>query len=480
MSTVPDTAPPMAELKLITMTINASIQVNLNLDVVARHTQLDDRIVGISYRDIIRGVCTTKSKGRQGHQGRQSHQSRKQVKEEDDESASLSTGSASIPDDTDADADADADGSAIGLTREDADYYTTNSVSGKFKNQCTFIINVGDKNINTKIFNNGKMVSVGCKSIDHAYIAADILRATFRNMEGLVIYTIPTEIVSNNIKKFFKDDLRKKFGDLVQLLAHELQLEDFNLEPFCSAIGADEAYALFQEELCPSYCADVMYIYTIITILKCYYPEDELLDNFQSPEFQYLLNMIINHTNQETNEISCDFPSYLNNKLEIPFDHNAVSIELINESTNCGYFLNRNSLHELMLSLPSVVKCEYDKNKYPGVITVYRTPTKDVKIIVFNTGKINITSTRTQEQVDQAYEFISGICRDHFEDLLLESEYHNKHKEYEDKLPTQFHVGMVDDQQYYLLKKSSITSNPRNVRILKLSGLSELYREKAH
>lgn len=467
----PETAPDMAELKLITMTINASIKVNLNLDVVARHTCLDERIVGISYRDIIRGVCTTKSKSSKSNKSSKprSNKSNKSTKSDSESEFDQSNEEGSeYLSSSKSEKSSDHGGS---------EYYTTNSVSGKFKNQCTFIINVGDKNINTKIFNNGKMVSVGCKTVEHAYIAADVLRSTFRNMEGLVIYTIPTEMVCNNIKKFFKDELRKKFGDLIQLLAQELQM-NFNLEPFCSTIGADEAYLLFQEELSESYCADIMYIYTIITILKCYYAEDELLDNFETPEFQYLFNMIINNTNHDTNEISCLFPSYLNNKVEIPFNRDSVSIELINESTNCGYFLNRNKLHELMLTIPSVVKCEYDKNKYPGVITVYRTPTKDVKIIVFNTGKINITSTRTPEQVNQAYEFIRDICREYFDELLLESEYHNKHKEYEDKLPTQFHVGLVDDQQYYLLKKSSITSNPRNVRILKLSGLSELYRDQ--
>lgn len=433
---MPTCAPPMAPLKLITMTVNAFMDVNLNLDVVARHTELNDKIVGISYRDIIRGTCL-KSKSKSRH--------------------------------------------LTGTKGEDSeDYYTTNSVSGKFKNQCTFIVNVGEKNINTKIFNNGKMVSVGCKAKEHAEIAANILRETFRNMEGLVIYTIPNDILSNNIKKFFKDDLRKKFGDLIQLLACELELDDFNIEPFSSATPADDAYKLFQDELAnnPIYKIDVMYIYTIITILKCYFAENDLLDKFNTPEFQYLLATVINHTDHETGEISSEFPSYMNNKELIIFDPQTVKISLINESTNCGYYLNRNRLQELMIDIPGVIKCEYDKNKYPGVITVYRTPTKDVKIILFNTGKINITSTCTQDQVEQAFRFIETVCRNYFSDLILDSEYHNKIKEYEDKLPTQFHVGVINEQQYYLLKKSSITSNPRNVRFLKIKNLLNMYREK--
>ena len=56
------------------------------------------------------------------------------------------------------------------------------------------------------------------------------------------------------------------------------------------------------------------------------------------------------------------------------------------------------------------------------------------------------------------------------------SEYTNKIKEYEDSLPTKFEVGEVEGQQYYLLKKTSIMSNPRNLRILKKIGLIDKYK----
>ena len=101
-----------------------------------------------------------------------------------------------------------------------------------------------------------------------------------------------------------------------------------------------------------------------------------------------------------------------------------------------------------------------------------------VKIILFNTGKINITAARTNEQVQEAYDFINAFCQKHFDHLLLKSEYLNKIKDYENNLPDQFNVGLVKnaegiENQFYLLKKSSITSNPRNLRILKLHGYLE-------
>lgn len=424
---IPHEAPEMSPLKLITMTVNAHIHTNLNLDVIARHTQLNDVLLGISYRDIVRGVCSKNAKPK---------------------------------------------------VLAGVDYYRTDTSSGKFKNQCTFIINAGDKNVNTKVFNNGHMVNVGCKDPSHALITANVLKECFKDMEGLVIYDIPDTITNSNTKKFFKDDLRKKFGDLIQLLVCELDL-DFNIEPFNSALSADDSYLIFQDELNnnSNYGSDIMYIYTIISILKSYYDESDLLEHFNDPEFQYILTMIIDYTDREAGEIACSFPSYLNNKSSIIFNPDTIQVALINKSTNCGYYINRSVLVELLTLDPGVLKCIYDKNRYPGVITVYRTSSKDVKIILFNTGKINITATRTHEQVEEAYNFISEFCSRKFNALLLRSEYRNKLKEYEDRLPTQHYVGVIGDQQYYLLKKSSITSNPRNVRFLNNRKLLNSYRE---
>ena len=426
---IPDEAPEMAPLKLITMTVKLNISACLNLDVISRYVKLDDQIIGVSYRDnIIRGACASKK----------------------------------------------------GQEEKEIEYYTSDSISGKFKNQCTFIVDIGEKRINTKVFNNGKLVNVGCKTPEHALTVAEILVKAFKSVEGTVIYSIPNKIASANVKKFFKDDLRKKFGTLIQTLANDLELQS-NLEPFSACVSADEAYQMFQEEIqSDEYIHDILYVYTIINILKSYYDEKDLqeLIPYDTEEFKYLLTIITDYTDHDLDQIKYDFPAYLNHHNVIDIDHDSVNIALINKSTNCGYFINRAVLKDILPLESSVNKCVYDKNRYPGVITHYQTPTKEVKIIIFNTGKINITATRTHEQVNQAYDFISRFCKDRFSDLLLTNEYHNKIKEYEDKLPIQYEVGMIEGQQYYLLKKSSITSNPRNIRFLKIKGLLCDYCEK--
>ena len=130
---IPDEAPEMAPLKLITMTVKLNISACLNLDVISRYVKLDDQIIGVSYRDnIIRGACASKK----------------------------------------------------GQEEKEIECYTSDSISGKFKNQCTFIVDIGEKRINTKVFNNGKLVNVGCKAPEHALTVAEILVKAFKSVEG--------------------------------------------------------------------------------------------------------------------------------------------------------------------------------------------------------------------------------------------------------------------------------------------------------
>ena len=438
MNEIPTEAPPLSQLKLVTMTIGAHLRTSINLDVVSRYTVLGGKIKGINYRNVIRGEIKKCPEG-EVNQG------------------------------------------LLPPSDLESDYYRSRTGSGRFKNQCTFIVDAGDKYINTKVFNNGQMVNVGCRKAEHAAIVANILTEHFIAMEGLVIYEIPDHIVSSNIKKFYKDDFRKKYANLIQLLACDLDV-DMDLEPFCEDVSPDDGYRIFQEELQENktYASDIMYIYTIINIFKSYFPENEtttMIDHYHKPEFQYVLEMIRNYTDREKGEIACVFPSYLNNKTPIAFNNETVNVNLINKSTNCGFFINRSCLIECLKDEEDVVSYTYDKNRYSGIVVSYRTPTKEIKIIIFNSGKINFTASRTHEQVQQGYEFIEDFCRRNFSKLLLTSEYYNRIRECQDSLPSQFYVGLINDEQIYLLKKSSIILNPRNVRLLGKMKLLNKYHE---
>ena len=424
--TIPTEAPDLDPLKLDTMTISANISQHFNLDVLARYTPLNSVIVGIHYRDIHRGVTDTEAEPTEVH-------------------------------------------------------VIEPNKSGRFKNQCTFVINDGSKIINTKLFNNGKIVNVGCMDPTQGIFTANVLLRTFRDLKGFVKYVITKNLQDKNVKilkKFFKDELRKKNRELIQLLVSHIGLRT-NLSCLDLQTSADLGFTAFTAECNsnPKFVSDIMYIYTIISILKLYYSETNLLAKFNDGRFQHLLRMIIEHSDHDKGVIAYEFPGYIVDPAEPVFDEQTIKIALINKRTKCDYYINRTVLQAILEQQPEIVQCDFDKNRFPGVIAQFRTPfNKVIKIFVFNTGKINITAAQTHEQIDAGYEFISRICKEHFHELLLKCEYQNKQKEYEDSFPDQHYVGVINNQSYYLLYKTRILSNPRNVRCLHQLNLLDKYR----
>jgi len=424
--------PEMSPVKLVTMTIQIKLPQHFNLKVMAESIAIDSEIIGVKHLYIKKGN------------------------------------------------------------------YADDPKPGRFKNECTFNINVGDKIINTKLFINGKIVNTGCLSEEHAIISTNIVLKRLQYMEKVVEYELPDSFCGKQIKKFFKDDIRKTFGTLYQLLICYFGM-DTDLSPFEPNLTADESFMIFMDiiednsnkednynnKLNVPYIRDIMYIYTIISILKCYYPKEELVDYFDEPDFQYLLTVLEDSTDREKGIIKCELPSYLNNTELIVFSPDNVITDLINKGTNCNYCVNRNVLYNIITNMIdtesdkpySVVYCTYEKSNYPGVIIEYRLISKIVKIIVFNTGKINITATKTHEQVKHAYDFIKNLCSEHFDKLLLTSVYDNKKFEFETSLPDQHYVGHIEGETCYLLRKKSILANPRNVRILYDRGLIGLYKD---
>ena len=420
MSGIPDVSMPLSDLKLVTMTIAITTGLNFNLAVIAEHIALNAEILSVSYRKIKRGTFKKKKSP---------------------------------------DAGVDND-------------------SEKFKNQCSFDIDIGEKIINTKLFNNGKIINVGCRNEAHALASVSILMKYIHGLKGELIVKIPSLFSFQHLKKFFKDDLRKKFNDLIQILAVELPVR-LDLAPFDLGLSVDEAYdhfqVLLQQE--PGYERHIMYIYGIIQVLKYYYEETDIINHIKKDEGLWEL---IACTSPEN--ITGIFPAYLG-QMDLEKKHKPT-IVLINKSTNSGYYVNRATLETLISKEPCIVSCKFDKNRYPGVIIEFKTSAacgqKIIKFIFFNTGKINITAACSHEQVQEAYDFLNVFCQTHFKELLLTSEYVNKNKEYDLQLPDVFNVGITCtnglEKHIYLLKKSYIMSNPRNLRILKLNNYLDKYK----
>ena len=94
-----------------------------------------------------------------------------------------------------------------------------------------------------------------------------------------------------------------------------------------------------------------MYIYVIISILKCYYNKDKLVSSFNEVSYQYILTVLDKGTQQNRSIIKCVLPSYLDNNELINFTDEDISVALINQTTNCNYILNRRSLYDIVSSL---------------------------------------------------------------------------------------------------------------------------------
>jgi TATA-box binding protein (TBP) (component of TFIID and TFIIIB) len=425
-SSIPDVSTPLSELKLVTMTISVTTGLNFNLAVIANHIELNQEILSVSFRKIKRGTFKKKKTS-------------KSIVQSND--------------------------------------------SEKFKNQCSFDIDIGEKIINTKLFNNGKIINVGCLNETHAVLAVTILMKHIQGLKGSLTTNYLTLAAFSNQKKFFKDELRKKFNDVIQIVGVELNVP-LDLAPFDACLSVDAAYDLFTALLNsePDYEQQIMYIYTVIQVFKYYYDEMDIINHIK--EDKVLWDLINNAKKMSAAGITGIFPAYLGS-MTLEKEH-TPSIVLINKSTNSGYYVNRNNLEQLISKEPQVVSCNFDKNRYPGVIIEFKTSAvcdnKIIKFIFFNTGKINITAANSHAQIQEAYDFLNAFCQTHFKELLLKSEYVNKNKEYDAHLPDLFNVGIITDhssgnsKHIYLLKKSYIMSNPRNLRMLKLNGYLDKYK----
>ena len=128
---------------------------------------------------------------------------------------------------------------------------------GNFKNQCTFNINVGDKIVSTKLFNNGKIVNVGCLSKEHARITTKIVLERIQNMEHEVEYYVPDNFNGKHPKKFLKGDILKKYGSLYQFLIKRFDMKT-DLSLFEPGLSANESFLVFKN----------LYKITIMVLIK--------------------------------------------------------------------------------------------------------------------------------------------------------------------------------------------------------------------
>ena len=415
----PKEAPPMQELKLVTMTVETTIGHHLNLEVVSRYIPLDDVLVGVKCRGVTRGTVR-------------------------------------------------------------------NTESKTMKNVCSFNAFVG-KAINTKLFNNGKINNVGCVEPNQGVVITQRLVRLVRGVRGHHVYHVNTAVLADErLKKNFKE-VAKQFCSIVPFLLDALELTHLTVECFTPSTNPNSAYHNADKLLVssPEHAKEYVYMLLVIDVAKRYYAREDILQaGADGNACGAFIRWLHTCSDPERTHLSAVFPAYIDFDCEIPFT-GAYKINLINKGTHCNFLVNRDKLTELLAESPEVHEVKYDNGRFSGVMVSLRTPPELVidpqkrlmMIIVFNTGKINITSTQTHEQVDYAFRFIERFCKERYDHIVSREEYNNHLLEYQMTLPDKHRIDPAPDgTPGYILNKRTIIMNPRNVRLLAELSLLDKYR----
>lgn len=421
------TAPEPSQIKLITMTVRFLLDRFINLRLLAEYIEIDSQIIGVKYEETCRGTGFKKQK---------TARSKKQQ----------------------------------------------NKKTHDFKNQCTVIVNAGGKLLNTKIFNNGKLVFTGCTDLEQIKIASTILVEKMHKLVGYLEYQVPVNFKYYSTRDIFRKEIFQ-YKDLIHLLAFKLDI-DINAEPFNPALNAQESFKLFTEKYEQRDHSDtdnLLSLLEIIKIFKSYYHPDTIkswrsIDDFPDPA-----RKVLNAWNRDEMIIADMFPVYLDYENKIPLDFSKIKISNINNRMTCNFPLNRERVMEILQQDSHVLNVDFDEDRYPGVVVKYKTDStvendpdeddnKPAVIIFFNSGKINTSASKSFEQVNEIYNFITTFCRENYSEIVMESSTVN-----EEESPDQFALGEHEGVQYLLLRKNHILKNPRNVFLLKKFNLLDEY-----
>jgi TATA-box binding protein (TBP) (component of TFIID and TFIIIB) len=106
---------------------------------------------------------------------------------------------------------------------------------------------------------------------------------------------------------------------------------------------------------------------------------------------------------------------------------------LINSNFNCGYFINRTELYQL-LKYKYRISAVYDPCSYPGiqckiyykegVVTTVEHIT--VSFMIFRTGSILIVGKCTQEVIEEIYDYLTKILSDEYSNVVDHNCVHSK------------------------------------------------------
>jgi len=122
------------------------------------------------------------------------------------------------------------------------------------------------------------------------------------------------------------------------------------------------------------------------------------------------------------------FKIYLNKDLHFKNDKVAENV-LINSNFNCGFYINREELFDLLRNKYKINAC-YDPCSYPGIQCVYYSDINKntISYMIFRTGSILIVGKTDEETLYKIYDFIKQLLIDEYYNISISNDVNNNVK----------------------------------------------------
>lgn len=118
---------------------------------------------------------------------------------------------------------------------------------------------------------------------------------------------------------------------------------------------------------------------------------------------------------------------FKDNGYETNYVKNRVETVLINSNFNCGFYINRNNLNDI-LKKNYKLNVSYDPCSYPGIQCKYMIEQYKVSFMIFRTGSVLIVGKCSEEILYKVYNFIKKILISEYKNIVSISKIQEKEK----------------------------------------------------
>lgn len=132
---------------------------------------------------------------------------------------------------------------------------------------------------------------------------------------------------------------------------------------------------------------------------------------------------------------------------ETGYNKNKIDTVLINSNFNCGFFLNRDVLYNI-LKFNYGFNVNYDPCSYPGIQCKYKEKDCDVSFMIFRTGSVLIVGKCNEEVLYKIYNKIKNILLDEYEKIYTKSQKQETNKKTKKKKLKKKVIYITNEEPY--------------------------------